>query len=930
MKTILLLVNCFIILNISISSAQSGALDLSFSGDGKLTTTFYNPIIAYNRASAVRQDGKILVIGNDSYGSNATADIARYNTDGSLDKTFGEGGKVRTLVGDNFFPWAMAIQQDGKIVAAGEGLSGQGVMVVRFNANGTLDNSFSQDGKVITQVGGTGVQGARSIAIQNDGKIVVAGLCHPSSAPLDYDFLVMRYNTDGTLDNSFNGTGIITRFGSSLDKAVAVAVLPNGRIVAAGYIDNNGNNDFIVARYTSAGKLDKYFGGGDGVVITDIAGEDICRTLAVQADEKIIVGGWSFTNGTGYVSLIRYNTDGSLDASFSGDGKHTESLGATYGAESMVIDASGRIIVGAKSNGFGTIIRFTTNCTLDGTFSGDGKVYTSLTLMGSSTNNDLDIKCMIGLQGEKIILSGTYGTFGNLITPNFVVFRYNSKGNIDKTFNSDGIAWAEFKAENVGSSVRSVAIQPDKKIVAAGARGLARYNTNGTLDTTFNPNGQATLNFSGGYIEPYGVAIQTDGKIIVAGLDIQYSTTFAVLRLNSNGSLDKAFGNYGIVTTDFGNSGDYVDNNCLALQTDGKIVVVGYTYNSTTSNYDVAIARYTTSGVLDNTFDGDGKVTTDIENRDQLGGAIAIQADGKIVVAGDAKNSNNNNDIAVFRYTTTGALDQTFNSTGIKTTDIAQHDDHGKSVKIQTDGKIVVGGFAFTNPNRDFAVVRYNANGSHDNTFSGNGNATTAIETSSNDYGTSLAIQADGKILLGGYYNSSNGDLNNFALVRYNSNGTIDGSFGNGGKKLTDFGSVEDSAFSCALQPDGQLVMAGSSNGNFAVARFLTAASVAISIIGFPKVEDLKTMNTSTLLQQNIPNPFNHTTTINYTLPQTYSSAKIIITDKSGKILKEVNVSAKGKGSLKLDVSTLSSGAYQYSLYVDGKLVDTKQMVLAK
>ena len=214
------------------------------------------------------------------------------------------------------------------------------------------------------------------------------------------------------------------------------------------------------------------------------------------------------------------------------------------------------------------------------------------------------------------------------------------------------------------------------------------------------------------------------------------------------------------------------------------------------------------AGDLDSSFSNDGKQNTDLGiNYDDWGYSAAIQADGKILVAGYSAIGSNS-DFALVRYNTDGSLDASFNGDGIQTTAIGSGDDEGSSVAIQADGKIVVAGRSFTGSNYDFAIVRYNSDGSLDNSFSGDGKQTTAIG-SGRDQGSSVAIQADGKIVVAGYsYNGTNFD---FALVRYNSDGSLDISFNGDGKQTTPIGS-DDICSSVAIQADGKIVLVGTSH----------------------------------------------------------------------------------------------------------------------
>ena len=257
----------------------------------------------------------------------------------------------------------------------------------------------------------------------------------------------------------------------------------------------------------------------------------------------------------------------------------------------------------------------------------------------------------------------------------------------------------------------------------------------------------------------YAVAIQADGKIVVAGFSENGSNTgFALVRYGTDGTLDASFGSGGIVTTAIGSGSDRGYD--VAIQSDGKIVVAGYSESG--SNSDFALVRYGTDGTLDASFGTGGIVTTAIGSNNDYGSSVAIQEDGKIVVAGFSNNASND-DFALVRYGTDGTLDASFGTDG-KVRTVITSDDWGTAVAIQTDGKIIVAGSSFSGLSTTFAITRYKTDGTMDTSFGWGGIVTTAIG-SMQDMVDSLAIQADGKIVVTGYCN--NGSNNIATIVRY-------------------------------------------------------------------------------------------------------------------------------------------------------------------
>lgn len=258
---------------------------------------------------------------------------------GDLDLSFGGTGKVTTGSGPS---QSIALQPDGKILTAGWGIGGGGSRdfeIVRFNSNGSLDTGFNGTGKVFTDFD-LGEDIANSIAVQSDGKILVAGEVIVSGKA---NFGLARYNSDGTLDASFNGSGkVITAFGAGMiDRAYALALQNDGKIIAGGYSQNSEVSYFALARYHADGSLDTTFGEAGKV----IAVNGSCHDLALQSDGKIVAAG--YRNDT---VVARYNVDGSLDLSFNGTGFVITNVGGSDGANGVAVQIDGKIVVGGYSS----------------------------------------------------------------------------------------------------------------------------------------------------------------------------------------------------------------------------------------------------------------------------------------------------------------------------------------------------------------------------------------------------------------------------------------------------------------------------------------------------------------------------------------------------------------------------------------------------
>ena len=402
---------------------------------------------------------------------------------------------------------------------------------------------------------------------------------------------------------------------------------------------------------------------------------------------------------------------------------------------------------------------------------------------------------------------------------------------MDTSFGGDGKVVTNLTRWDDRAS--ALAIQADGKIVLAGGAGsdgrfgVARYSSEGTLDTSFSGDGRALVHFTWEWNSATGVAIQADGKIVVVGWEAEsrMSYRFALARLNSDGTLDATFGGDGKVTTRFTTAGGWDKPSGVAIQADGKIVVVG-----TAGRTKFALARYNSDGTLDRTFGVNGKVRTDFTSGFDSATGVAIQADGKIVVVGQAGAYYNYRDtkFALARYNSDGTLDASFGGDGKAMTKFSLGFESATGVAIQADGKIVAVGTAGQNFDNKFALARYNSDGTLDASFGGDGKVRTDFSAGW-DGASGVAVQADGRIVAAGVAAAAAGPHHGdtkFALARYNSNGTLDATFGGGGKVITDFTPREDEAFGVAIQADGRIVAAGMANGGrskmkVALARYL-------------------------------------------------------------------------------------------------------------
>ncbi|OFY27121.1 MAG: hypothetical protein A2X01_11645 [Bacteroidetes bacterium GWF2_35_48] len=473
-----------------------------------------------------------------------------------------------------------------------------------------------------------------------------------------------------------------------------------------------------------------------------------------------------------------------------------------------------------------------------------------------------------------------------------------SSGDLDSTFGTNG---SVITAIGTGDdSGLSVVIQPDGKIIVAGYSfigsgydfALIRFNPDGSFDNTFSDDGIVTTE-AGDKIN--SVVLQSDGKIIAAGVSYNgFNDDVTVIRYNANGSLDTSFSSDGIVRTDIAGYGDY--GLSAAIQPDGKIVVAGR--SNIGGNPDIVVVRYNPDGSLDNTFSSDGFVTTGTSTN-YIGFSMALQLDGKIVVAGQADDGMYS-DFAVARFNTDGSPDSTFSSDGIVSTIVSTTNDVAYSVAIQPDGKIVAAGIAANGTFSSVTVIRYNTDGSLDLTFSG-GIVTTASEISS-PVGYALALQPDGKIVVAG--TTSNGVDCDFTVFRYNPDGTLDNTFSADGIASNPICNFGEDVFAVALQNDGNIVLVGSawngSNIDLAIARFLGSSPNFVR-------EPFPTENVFIY-----PNPASDKAFVNAPL-----NSCIEILDLQGRILQKAHpVNTKAT----IDLTEINSGIYFVKVISENKV----------
>ncbi len=761
---------------------SDGSLDNSFSGDGIVIIPLEPGSYDYSNSLAIQPDGKIVVAGIISYLSTKKVAIVRLNSDGTLDTSFDGDGKIYIQAGDsNDESRDVLVDINGKIVVAGTTMSGGffRMFCLRLNNNGTLDTGFDSDGKVIISIGANDY--ANSVAMYStDNRIVLGGY---SDNGTKWDFACVRLLSDGTLDNNFDSDGkLVIPVTGQFNAAKIVAIQPiDGKILLAGYGYNGQYTDFAVVRLNPEdGSLDANF-DGDGIKLFPVGPtfDEVKSVISQISDGSIILGGRGVHQeiignqlvSHSYFTFAKLLRDGTLDNSFDTDGKVLYPiLGYNDVLSSIAQRSDGKIVAtGFTSSGNASavgVMQLNTDGSLDINFDNDGK-------LSQPIGNDIDLANSIAIQpsDNKLILAGrSYMPYSNGTGSDFSAIRLNTDGSLDNSFDGDG----KINISNAGfDEALAVAVSPaDGKavIVGYGYNGtkndffIVRLNTDGSLDNTFDGDGKKLLPISIGQDKALGVAIQSDGKIVIVG--VSSIPDFTVVRLNTDGSLDNSFDGDGIAQVNAGSitSGDVAS--ALIIQPDGKIVVVGGTNNGVNSSL-IAVVRLNSNGSLDNTFDGDGKVQFAFPlATSSIATSLALQpSDNKIVIGGHAFMQGSYR-FGIARLNTNGSIDATF-SGGVITLDIG-YESRVTGIAVQGNGRIVASGYSIPTMGaingEDVTFARVNADGTADGTFNGGFYYYKIINEVWSQSANGMLIQPDGKIVLAGYSPSDDSPIDFLAI----------------------------------------------------------------------------------------------------------------------------------------------------------------------
>ena len=690
---------------------------------------------------------------------------------GDLDPTFATGGMLSVGFGgtsDNAY--SSLLQADGKLVMLGT--SGSQLTLVRLNTDGSPDPTFGSAGKAVFAPSEMPYQSPKFVKLQVDGKIVVAS---DSSSSGSYVTVISRFNTNGTLDTSFaSPNGYTTRtYGYQYQTCVAMSLLGDGRIAFAGTYQVPGGQfgepRYFVTRILGDGNYDPILVGG-GFTSTNYSQ---INDMIVQSDNKFLVVGYDNGNG-----VMRFNEDGSRDSGFGSGGRLV--IAASSSIRSVAIQQGDftvsnpdRIVVAgsgyiAPSNAV-LIARLSLGGVLDSSFGG-GVGY---------------VNCYVGPNPNVVKVLDLSSGFS---TRTIYVIGVNYPAGIAKIF-------------------------------------LAKFNSAGTLDATYG-GGVGVVSTSTGPNQEniYDASSVSGGRLLLtcaSNPDPNQDSDYTVVRYTtSTGLLDANFGTGGILEY---NVGDLeASPTAVAMQSDGKILIGG------NANGVLGLMRLNGDGTYDTNFASKGKLLFSAGSTPQAN-ALTLLPGGKFLLGGSA-NIDGKDNVLLARFLSNGVPDATFGTNGVVTTAVGTNSAFAKTLRILSDGKILVGGGSVLSANNAYLVMRYLSNGVLDTSWNGTGANVTGVG-SSGDTLAGVTVLPDGKIAAGGA--SSFGSASaKFSMTRYLTNGTLDNSFGTFGRLAFNVGPANlDAATGFFSQPDGKLLMEGyalnaaATDADIAVARLNTDGS---------------------------------------------------------------------------------------------------------
>ena len=916
MKRFLLL--CFISVVTTLANAQYRVVKKSLTDIG----------VVNNGATAValQADKKMVVAGSVQEGNVYKICLVRYKQNGDVDSSFGKQG-IDTFRATKILPApyqgaslrSIAVQSDGKIIVAGTAwyVSGvnylSNVLLIRFTQSGTIDSSFGENGTVRTNINsstGLSVDEANAVKIQTDGKIIIAGQSYDY---IQHKFLIIRYNIDGSLDNSFGNTGIVLQaIDTRDDEAFALAIQNTGKIIVAGeayYV--NTNYSIALVRYNVNGTIDKSF-GKSGIVTTNLsAGDDIAKAIAIQDSSKIIITGSTLDNSSqqtdGY--CLRYNNDGRIDSVFGNNkglvridvaGKNDELNNVLLSNNKIVL--SGTATVNDTSEYL--CVRLLSNGKTDSSFANNGIETTSFYNQGDGSNGLI-------VSNNKIVLAGyTFNGASRYIS----LVRYTSNGALDNSFGTNGK-----KITAIGSSedvaTKMIRTPWDKSLLVSGiANGywvVAKYNsTTLALDSGFGVNGTVSVNYKNQSDENDAPTLAVDASKQLIYLAGYTGNEVTITRFNKDGVVDKSFGDAGALTYPV-----TIFYGAFGIESDHKILLAGVRQQGSTG-YNF-IARLKANGKIDSSFGVNGEVQKlpltpmCIQMKRELS---SILISGRVPVGFDGG-------IGVLSLKKDGSYDQAFGNNGLiykfSSAATAQIFFRYNMAQDQLGRILVSGGVQGSNFKYQFSVTRFTKKGSIDSSFANNGLFVKDVSSGSYSDNYNEGISAfcsnnNCSVLTSGVKMNDGNQQSKAVIITLKNNGTIDSLNNKTGYIDTSFyGDQYEASYAAVIDTISQsnLIMyiagkaSNGSNSDFQVIKLVKPINLLLANV------DYVVSATNNILLS--PNPAHSFVSITYNVSSA-GNVNIRLTDLNGKIIKtKTTYNTKGKQQQTISLPTyLPAGVY--------------------
>lgn len=724
---------------------------------------------------------------------------------GELDPSFNGTGRVplRYGYGDDMVT-AMALQEDGKIIVAGSTGSsrndvfGNDMAVVRLNADGSLDPSFGQKGKVITRLPNQG-SALNSVRIQTDGKIVAGGIAYQDHELNKTVFVLVRYLQDGTLDPTFGSGGVVLTDIYDRDYIRTVHILPNNKILVAGHAQKGGTSNLVLARYRPDGSLDSDF-STNGFAVHSYQGE--VQDMLVLSDEKILI-----CTDADRMRILRCLPNGQVDTAFGQNGwtttPHIGAKGyslAIQPARLGVFPNDPKILVAGGLSGSGgekgfIVARFTMEGQLDTSFGG-GVVITQMGSVYHAAQAVVVEPSPRGLPARIIVAGYSQSSISGHTRYDFTVVKYLNNGTLDSSFGNGGVVVTPIGVEGKHPSQAIAAIrQGDHFLVGgvvshyevSGDMAVAKYDSvSGALDSSFGKGGIQVVDVGEkAWVEAVGIAVASNGGVVAASnLEFETSSTprciSGINSFLSDGTPDPEFGQEGRVVIDIA---EETRVQALGIHAaSGNIAIAGVLNGKRTmppigegfTQPRLFVASLLADGRKNGVFGDGGVVISDVTVTQDSNSLVAVQPDGKILVSCQVPSVNGPQHL-ILRYATNGQLDSSFGGTGKALISLIGNDEQIFDMHLQSNGAILL---ALGQPNAGgkLEMMRLLPNGSMDASFGLLGKVSTQLDWAALALG--VTARSDGKIMLTGAAIVELESLGvDVLLARYTVNGELDSAF---------------------------------------------------------------------------------------------------------------------------------------------------------